>query len=68
LRKWEGRVLSIVVTVKQVLDPEAPPSMFRLDPESKRAVPAAGVPSVLNPYDVNAWKLPSGSKTYISVG
>ena len=47
-------MLNIVVTVKQVLDPEAPPSIFKIDPEAKRAIPAAGVPPVLNPYDENA--------------
>jgi len=47
-------MLNIVVTVKQVLDPEAPPSVFNIDPEAKRVVPAAGVPPVLNPYDDNA--------------
>jgi len=47
-------VLNIVVTVKQVLDPEAPPSIFKIDPEAKRVIPAAGVQPVLNPYDENA--------------
>lgn len=47
-------MLNIVVTIKQVLDPEAPPSTFKIDPEAKRAIPAAGVPPVLNPYDENA--------------
>ena len=48
------RVLNIVVTVKQVLDPEAPPSMFKIDPDAKRVIHAAGVPPVINPYDENA--------------
>ena len=47
-------MLNIVVTIKQVPDPEAPPSIFRIDPEAKRVIPAAGVPPVLNPYDENA--------------
>lgn len=47
-------MLHIVVTVKQVLDPEAPVSTFRIDPGAKRALPPAGVPPVLNPYDENA--------------
>ncbi len=47
-------MLNIIVTVKQVLDPEAPPSIFRIDPEAKRAIAAPGVPPVLNPYDENA--------------
>ncbi|MDR9458652.1 MAG: electron transfer flavoprotein subunit beta/FixA family protein [Dehalococcoidia bacterium] len=48
------RVLNIVVAVKQVLDPEAPPSIFKIDPEAKRVIPVAGIPPVLNPYDENA--------------
>lgn len=47
-------MLNIVVTVKQVLDPEAPVSTFKIDTEAKRAVPTPGVPPVLNPYDENA--------------
>ena len=47
-------MLNIIVTVKQVVDPEAPPSTFRIDPEAKRAIAAPGVPPVLNPYDENA--------------
>ncbi len=47
-------MLNIVVAVKQVLDPEAPPSIFKIDPEAKRVIPAAGIPPVLNPYDENA--------------
>ena len=47
-------MLNIIVTVKQVLDPEAPPSIFKIDPEAKRAIAAPGVPPVLNPYDENA--------------
>lgn len=47
-------MLHIIVTAKQVLDPEAPTSTFKIDPESYRAVLAQGVPPVLNPYDENA--------------
>jgi len=47
-------VLNIIVTVKQVLDPEAPLSTFKIDSEAKRAIPASGIPPVLNPYDENA--------------
>ena len=47
-------MLNIIVTVKQVVDPEAPPSTFKIDPEAKRAIAAPGVPPVLNPYDENA--------------
>ena len=47
-------MLNIIVCIKQVVDPEAPPSTFKIDPDAKRAIPPAGVPPVLNPYDENA--------------
>jgi electron transfer flavoprotein beta subunit len=47
-------MLSIIVTVKQVLDPEAPASTFKINPEANRVVPPAGVPPVLNPDDESA--------------
>lgn len=44
-------VLNIIVTVKQVVDPEAPLSAFKIDPEARRAILGPGIPPVLNPYD-----------------
>ncbi len=46
--------MNIVVCIKQVLDPLAPVSSFRIDTEARRAVPPAGTPPVLNPFDENA--------------
>lgn len=46
--------LSIVVCVKQVVDPEMPPSAFRVDPERRRVIPAEGLPPVVNGFDENA--------------
>ncbi len=46
-------MLNIIVCAKVVLNPEAPVSMFRIDPEAKRAIPPKGMPPVLNPYDEN---------------
>jgi len=46
-------MLNIIVCIKVVLDPEAPVSTFKIDPEAKRAIPAKGVPPVINPYDEN---------------
>jgi len=40
--------------MKQVLDPEAPASSFRIDTEAKRAIPPKGTPPVFNPFDENA--------------
>jgi len=47
-------VIRIIVCVKQVIDPEAPVSLFKVDVEAKRAVPPVGTPPVLNPFDENA--------------
>lgn len=47
-------MLNIIVTVKQVLDPEAPASTFKVDPDANRVVPPPGVPPVLNPDDGSA--------------
>jgi len=41
--------MNIIVCVKQVPDPEAPPTSFEIDAENKK-VTAAGVPLVLDPY------------------
>ena len=46
--------LNIVVCAKQVVDPETPASAFRIDPEAKRVLPAAGIPPVVNGFDENA--------------
>jgi electron transfer flavoprotein beta subunit len=47
------KMIRMNVCMKQVLDPEAPLSSFKIDPEAKRAIPK-GVPPVLNPFDENA--------------
>jgi electron transfer flavoprotein beta subunit len=44
-------MLNIVVCIKQVLDPEAPASTYRV---SDKQVTQAGVPPVINPFDANA--------------
>jgi electron transfer flavoprotein beta subunit len=46
--------MNIVVTVKQVIDPNLPPSYIDLDPAGKRIVSPFGVPPVMNGYDANA--------------
>jgi electron transfer flavoprotein beta subunit len=46
--------LNIVVCAKQVVDPEMPASAFKVDSESKKVVPAAGLPPVINGFDENA--------------
>lgn len=46
--------MNIIVCVKQVLDPEIPPSKFKIDPATKQVVPPAGVPPVISVYDERA--------------
>jgi len=47
-------MVSMIVCIKQVIDPEAPVSLFKIDPEAKRAIPPKGTPPVLSPFDENA--------------
>jgi electron transfer flavoprotein beta subunit len=46
-------LLNIIVCVKQVPDPEAPPSVYRVDPDNKHIYPR-GAPPVISTYDENA--------------
>ena len=41
--------MNVVVCVKQVIDPEAPPATFKID-SSGRVVPPPGIPPVIDPY------------------
>src|SRR5919205_484336 len=67
--------LNIVVTVKQVPDPDIPPSHFRVDEAAKQVIPPAGVAPVMNGYDANALEEAlrlrekhAGKVTVVSVG
>ena len=46
--------MNMIVCVKQVPDPEAPPASFKVDPATKNAVPPPGVAPVISPFDENA--------------
>jgi len=46
--------LNIVVCIKQVPDPEAPVSGYKVDTEARRVIPPPGTPPVINPDDENA--------------
>ena len=46
-------MLNIIVCVKQVFDPEAPASAYKIDAETQRVV-LKGIPPVLSPFDENA--------------
>ena len=46
--------MNMIVCVKQISDPEAPPSSFKVDPSTNKVVPPPGVPPVISPYDEQA--------------
>jgi electron transfer flavoprotein beta subunit len=43
--------VNIVVCVKQVNDPEAPPSSFKIDAATNKVIPPAGMPPVISTFD-----------------
>ena len=45
--------INIIVCIKQVPDPDGPPSAFRVDSD-KKTITVTGIPPVLSPYDENA--------------
>jgi electron transfer flavoprotein beta subunit len=67
--------LDIIVTVKQVLDPETPASVLRINPETHRMEAPANIPPVVNGFDENAVEAAlqlrekvDGKVTILSVG
>ena len=46
--------MKMIVCVKQVPDPEAPPASFKIDPATNKVVPPTGVAPVVSPFDENA--------------
>lgn len=46
--------MNIIVCVKQIPDPEAPPSSFKIDPAANKVLPAPGVSPVISPFDEQA--------------
>lgn len=66
--------MRIVVCVKQIIDPELPASLFKIDPVAKRQQPD-GHPAVISPYDENALEVAlqvkgrtNGHVTVLSLG
>lgn len=49
-----GISVNIIVTIKQVVDPNLPPSYISLDPGGKRIVSPFGIAPAMNGYDANA--------------
>ncbi|TET26737.1 MAG: electron transfer flavoprotein subunit beta/FixA family protein [Dehalococcoidia bacterium] len=46
--------MNMIVCVKQVIDPEAPPASFKVDPTANKVIPPPGVSSVISPFDEQA--------------
>lgn len=46
--------MRIIVTVKQVPDPDIPPDHFKVDEAARKVIPPPGVAPVMNGYDANA--------------
>ena len=46
--------MNIIVCVKQVIDPEAPPASFKIDSSTNKVVLPPGVPPVISPFDEQA--------------
>jgi len=46
--------MKIIVCVKPVLDPDVPPSKFKVDKRENKVIPPEGFPMVINPYDAIA--------------
>ena len=46
--------MNIVVTVKQVPDPNTPPKLLTIDDAAKRVLAPPGIPPIMNGYDANA--------------
>jgi electron transfer flavoprotein beta subunit len=46
--------MNMIVCVKQVPDPEAPPASFKIDPATSSVVPPPGVAPVISPFDEQA--------------
>ncbi len=42
--------MNMIVCIKQVIDPEAPPASFKIDPATNKVVPPPGVSPVIDPY------------------
>jgi len=67
--------MNMIVCVKQVLDPEAPPASFKIDASGNKVVPPPGVSPVISPFDENAVEaalrikdVQGGKITVISLG
>ncbi|MBN1643859.1 MAG: electron transfer flavoprotein subunit beta/FixA family protein [Dehalococcoidales bacterium] len=46
--------MNIIVCVKQIPDPEAPPASFKIDPATNKVAPPPNIPPVISPFDEQA--------------
>ncbi len=46
--------MNIIVCVKQVPDPEAPPASFKIDSTTNKVAPQTNIPPVISPFDEQA--------------
>lgn len=46
--------MKIAVCIKQILDPEMPPSKFRIDAAANKVIPPEGIPPVISLFDAQA--------------
>jgi electron transfer flavoprotein beta subunit len=46
--------MNIIVCCKQIIDPEAPPSSFKIDAAANKVIQPPNVPLVISPFDANA--------------
>ncbi|MGE3271587.1 MAG: electron transfer flavoprotein subunit beta/FixA family protein [Chloroflexota bacterium] len=67
--------MKIIVTIKQVPDPDIPPTHFKVDEAARKVVPPSGVAPVMNGYDANALEAGlrlkekhGGSVTVLTIG
>lgn len=46
--------MDIIVCVKQIQDPEIPPTKFKIDPQANKVIPPEAIPPVMSPFDAQA--------------
>ena len=46
--------MHMIVCIKQVIDPDAPPASFKVDTATNKVVPPPGVSPVISPFDEQA--------------
>lgn len=64
-------MIKIIICMKQVMDPDIPISLFKINPETQKALPPEGTPPLMSSFDENALeaalKIKDGQDTQIFV-